>query len=114
MAKRPQGRAFVLDGVRYVGSPPHSALPRVQFVDMREIGQPMRAMQEAQAAQIGGATSSVAEIVAETVAVEEGITSYARARVSERASRRADPPIFDSMAPVSVSEHDPAATDTEE
>lgn len=38
MPKRKLGRAFELDGVRYVGSPSQKDLPRVKFIDMREIG----------------------------------------------------------------------------
>lgn len=38
MPKRKLGRAFELDGVRYVGSPSQKDLPRVKFIDMQEIG----------------------------------------------------------------------------
>jgi hypothetical protein len=106
MAKRPQGRAFVLDGVRYVGSPPHSALPRVQFVDMREIGQPMREIDQpirpsqAEPTMIGVMTDDEDRNAAETLAVE---TEEPR-----KSRRSALPPL------VSAPEPDPAATDTEE
>lgn len=38
MPKRKLGRAFELNGVRYVGSPSQKDLPHVKFIDMREIG----------------------------------------------------------------------------
>lgn len=41
MPKTIRGSAFMLDGVRYVGSPPAARMADVRYVDMAEVGRPL-------------------------------------------------------------------------
>lgn len=96
MARNKRGRAFELDGVRYLGSPPPQAAFRVKYVDMREIGSGPPQSAEA---QLGQAKAIGALRGDELRSVQEIGTA-----VGESKGRRAALPIFDPSPSVVASE----------